>query len=72
MALEVPLIFQATLAAVGVSAVTHEDLVQEVNSLRETLDQNQRTLDAIQARLSTFKTNQTRTEAQLDLLTRMQ
>ena len=63
---------KATPAEVCVSAVVHEDLVQEVNSFRETLGQTQRTHDAIQARLSTFETNQTRTEAQLDLLIRMQ
>ena len=63
---------QAMPAAVSVSAAAHGDLVQEVNSLCETLSQTQRKLDAMQARLSPFETNQTRTEAQLDLLIRMQ
>ena len=63
---------QATLVAVGVSAAAHESLVHEVNSLRETLGRTQRTIDAVQARLSTFETIQTRTEVQLDLLIQMQ
>ena len=57
--------------AVGVSAAAHEALVHEVNGLRETLGQTQRTPDAVQARLSTFGTSQTRMEVQLDLLIRM-
>uniref|UniRef100_M4BY86 Uncharacterized protein n=1 Tax=Hyaloperonospora arabidopsidis (strain Emoy2) TaxID=559515 RepID=M4BY86_HYAAE len=63
---------QETPVAVGVSAASHEALVQEVNSLRETLGQTQRTLDAVQARLSKFETSQKRVEVQLDLLIRMQ
>ena len=63
---------QATPVEVGVSVASHEALFHEVNSLRETLGQTQRTLDAVQARLFTFETSQTRTEAQLDLLIRMQ
>ena len=54
------------------SAAAHETLVHKVNSLRETLDQTQRTLDAEQGRLSTFETIQTRMEVQLDVLIRMQ
>uniref|UniRef100_M4C4B7 Uncharacterized protein n=1 Tax=Hyaloperonospora arabidopsidis (strain Emoy2) TaxID=559515 RepID=M4C4B7_HYAAE len=61
---------QSTPAAFGVLAAAHEALVHEVNSLRETLGQTQRTLDAVQARLSTFETIQTRMEVQLDLLIR--
>ena len=67
--LEVPLL--APMAA-GVLAVAHAALVQEVNSLRDNLGQTQRTLDVVQAFLSTFETNQTRTEAQLDPLIRIQ
>ena len=63
---------QATPAAVGVSAAAHKELVQEVSRLRETLGQTQRTLDVLQARLSTFKTSQTRMKVQLDFLIRMQ
>ena len=68
----VPLARQATPAAVGVSSASHEALGYEVKSLRGTFGQNQRTLDAVQARLSTFERSRTRMEVQLDLLIRMQ
>ena len=54
------------------SAAAHANLVHEVNSLRKTLNQTLRTLDAVQDRLSTFETSQKRMEVQLDLLVRMQ
>ena len=63
---------QATLVETGVLAAAHATLVHEVNSLRETLGQTQRTLGAVQALLLTFETSQTRTEMQIDLLIRMQ
>uniref|UniRef100_M4C2D5 Uncharacterized protein n=1 Tax=Hyaloperonospora arabidopsidis (strain Emoy2) TaxID=559515 RepID=M4C2D5_HYAAE len=53
---------QATPVAVGVSAAAHEALVQEVKCFLETLGQTQSTPDAVQARLSTFETIQTRME----------
>ena len=65
------LVGQAMPVAVSVSAAANEALVHEVNSLRETLGQTQRTLDAVQARLSKFETSQKRVEVQLDLLIRM-
>ena len=63
---------QATPVASGVLAAAHAALVQTVNSLRETSNQTKSTLYAMQARLWTFETSQTRTESQLDLLIRMQ
>ena len=62
----------ATPVAVGVSAADHVNLVQEVNSLRETLGQTQRMNDALQDRVKALETSQTRMEAQLDLLIRIQ
>ena len=53
------------------SAAAHKALVREVNSLCETLGRTQRTLDAVQAHLSTFEMSQTRMEVQLDLLIRI-
>ena len=58
--------------AVGVSDAAHEGLVDEVNSPCETLNQTQRTIHAVKARLSTFRTIPTLAEVQLDLLVRKQ
>ena len=68
--------------AVDVSAASHADLVKEVNTLRESLDQTQHALGEAQsrltklegnyARLQMMQTRQTRVEVQLDLLIRMQ
>ena len=60
-----------TPVSAGMSAAAHADLVHEVNSLRETLKQIQRTLDAVQDRLLTFETSQKRTETLHNLLTWM-
>ena len=56
----------------SVSAAEHAELVQEVNSLRETLGQTQRMNDALQDRVKALEMSQTRMEAQLDLLIRIQ
>ena len=57
--------YTATPVAVGVSAADLANLVQEVNNLRETLGQTQRTNVALQDRVKTLETGQTRMEAQL-------
>ena len=49
-----------------------EKLRHEVSCLRETLGKTQSALDATQARLQAMELGQTRMEAQLDLLIRMQ
>uniref|UniRef100_A0AAV1UTM7 Uncharacterized protein n=1 Tax=Peronospora matthiolae TaxID=2874970 RepID=A0AAV1UTM7_9STRA len=50
----------------------HEKLVLEVKGLQETLDKSQCMLDAMQSRLQAMEQAQTRNEAQLDLLVRLQ
>ena len=49
-----------------------EKLRHEVSCLRETLGKTQSALDATQARLQALELGQTRMEAQLDLLVRIQ
>uniref|UniRef100_A0AAV1TXD0 Uncharacterized protein n=1 Tax=Peronospora matthiolae TaxID=2874970 RepID=A0AAV1TXD0_9STRA len=76
------LAYQATPVAVGVSAESHAELVKKVEDLRETLGQTQNalgearsrlaTLEGDRARLQMMESLQTRVEAQLDLLIRMQ
>ena len=50
----------ATPVAVGVSAADHVNLVREVNSLRETLGQTQRTNVALQESVKALETGQKR------------
>uniref|UniRef100_A0AAV1TW54 Uncharacterized protein n=1 Tax=Peronospora matthiolae TaxID=2874970 RepID=A0AAV1TW54_9STRA len=76
------LAYQATPVAVGVSSEIHAELVKKVEDLGETLGQTQNALCEVQSRLETLEgdcarlqmmeSRQTRVEAQLDLLIRMQ
>ena len=56
----------------GVPVVDHEKLVLEVKGLQETLGKTQCMLDAMKSRLQAMERAQTRSEAQLDLLIRLQ
>ena len=56
----------------GVPIEDREKLVLEVNALRKTLSKTQSMLDAVQTRLQALERAQTRSEAQLDLLIRLQ
>ena len=56
----------------GVPVVDHEKLVLEVKGLQETLGKTQCMLYAMTSRLQSMERVQTRSEAQLDLLIRLQ
>uniref|UniRef100_A0AAV1T260 Uncharacterized protein n=1 Tax=Peronospora matthiolae TaxID=2874970 RepID=A0AAV1T260_9STRA len=62
----------AKSVAAGVSVEAHEKLVLEVKGLQEALGKSQCMLDAMQSRLQAMEQAQTRSEAQLDLLIRLQ
>uniref|UniRef100_A0AAV1TYI6 Uncharacterized protein n=1 Tax=Peronospora matthiolae TaxID=2874970 RepID=A0AAV1TYI6_9STRA len=63
---------RAKSVAAGVPVEAHEKLVLEVKGLQEALGKSQCMLDAMQSRLQAMKQAQTRSEAQLDLLIRLQ
>ena len=63
---------RAASVVAGVPAEDHARLVLEVNGLRETLGKTQSMLDAVLTRLQALERAQTRSEAQLDLLIRLQ
>uniref|UniRef100_A0AAV1TRQ9 Uncharacterized protein n=2 Tax=Peronospora matthiolae TaxID=2874970 RepID=A0AAV1TRQ9_9STRA len=63
---------RAKSVAAGVPVEAHEKLVLEVRGLQEALGKSQCTLDAMQSRLQAMEQAQTRSEAQLDLLIRLQ
>ena len=56
----------------GVPVEDHEKLANEVKCLHETLGKTQSMLDAMQARLQALERGLTRSEAQVDLLIRLQ
>ena len=82
MELETPFDYQAKPVAATASAGTREDLVREFRSLCGNSCQTLRAMDDVQsrlakleadhARLETLATSQTRVEAPLDVLIRMQ
>uniref|UniRef100_A0AAV1VAE5 Uncharacterized protein n=1 Tax=Peronospora matthiolae TaxID=2874970 RepID=A0AAV1VAE5_9STRA len=63
---------RATSVAAGVPVEAHEKLVLEVKGLQAALGKSQCMLDAMQNRLQAMEQAQTRSEAQLDLLIRLQ
>uniref|UniRef100_A0AAV1UXX0 Uncharacterized protein n=1 Tax=Peronospora matthiolae TaxID=2874970 RepID=A0AAV1UXX0_9STRA len=63
---------RAKSVAAGVPEEAHEKLVLEVKGLQEALCKSQCMLDAMQRRLQAMEQAQTRSEAQLDLLIRLQ
>uniref|UniRef100_A0AAV1T5X4 Uncharacterized protein n=2 Tax=Peronospora matthiolae TaxID=2874970 RepID=A0AAV1T5X4_9STRA len=63
---------RAKSVAAGVPVEAHEKLVLEVKGLQEALGKSQCMLDAMQSRLQAMEQAQTRSEAQLDLLIRLQ
>uniref|UniRef100_A0AAV1V5V6 Uncharacterized protein n=1 Tax=Peronospora matthiolae TaxID=2874970 RepID=A0AAV1V5V6_9STRA len=63
---------RATSVAAGVPVEAHEKLVLEVRGLQAALGKSQCMLDAMQNRLQAMEQAQTRSEAQLDLLIRLQ
>uniref|UniRef100_A0AAV1UKF2 Uncharacterized protein n=1 Tax=Peronospora matthiolae TaxID=2874970 RepID=A0AAV1UKF2_9STRA len=63
---------RAKSVAAGLPVEAHEKLVLEVEGLQEALGKSQCMLDAIQSRLQAMEQAQTRSEAQLDLLIRLQ
>uniref|UniRef100_A0AAV1UXX5 Uncharacterized protein n=1 Tax=Peronospora matthiolae TaxID=2874970 RepID=A0AAV1UXX5_9STRA len=63
---------RAKSVAAGVPVEAHEKLVLEVKGLQEALGKSQCMLDAMQSRLQAIEQAQTRSEAQLDLLIRLQ
>uniref|UniRef100_A0AAV1TGZ3 Uncharacterized protein n=1 Tax=Peronospora matthiolae TaxID=2874970 RepID=A0AAV1TGZ3_9STRA len=63
---------RAKSVAAGVPVEVHEKLVLEVKGLQEALDKSQCMMDAMQSRLQAMEQAQTRSEAQLDLLIRLQ
>uniref|UniRef100_A0AAV1TEQ5 Uncharacterized protein n=1 Tax=Peronospora matthiolae TaxID=2874970 RepID=A0AAV1TEQ5_9STRA len=63
---------RAKSVAAGVPVEAHEKLVLEVKGLQEALGKSQCMLDAMQRRLQAMEQAQTRSEAQLDLLIRLQ
>uniref|UniRef100_A0AAV1V6P6 Uncharacterized protein n=1 Tax=Peronospora matthiolae TaxID=2874970 RepID=A0AAV1V6P6_9STRA len=71
---QIPMSFQtqATSVAAGVPVEAHEKLVLEVKGLQAALGKSQCMLDAMQNRLQAMEQAQTRSEAQLDLLIRLQ
>uniref|UniRef100_A0AAV1UT00 Uncharacterized protein n=1 Tax=Peronospora matthiolae TaxID=2874970 RepID=A0AAV1UT00_9STRA len=58
--------------AAGVPVEAHEKLVLEVKGLQEALGKSQCMLDAMQSRLQAMEQAKTRSEAQLDMLIRLQ
>ena len=62
---------RATPVEAGVSKQVHADLVLELNCVRETLDQTQSALEAVQTNLQMMEQHQPRLEGQLDVLIRM-
>ena len=56
----------------GVPLADHEKPVLEVKGLQETLGKTQRMLEAMNSRLQAMERAQTRSEAQLNLLIRLQ
>ena len=63
---------RAVSVVAGVPVEDHERLVHEVKCLHETLGKTQSMLDAMQARLQALERGLTRSEAQVDLLIRLQ
>uniref|UniRef100_A0AAV1TFS4 Uncharacterized protein n=1 Tax=Peronospora matthiolae TaxID=2874970 RepID=A0AAV1TFS4_9STRA len=63
---------RAKSVAAGVPIRAHEKLVFKVKGLQEALGKSQCMLDVIQSRLRAMEQAQTRSEAQLDLLIRLQ
>uniref|UniRef100_A0AAV1T4L6 Uncharacterized protein n=1 Tax=Peronospora matthiolae TaxID=2874970 RepID=A0AAV1T4L6_9STRA len=63
---------RAKSVAAGAPVEAHEKLVLEVKGLQEALGKSQCMLDAMQRRLQAMEQAQTRSEAQLDLLIRLQ
>uniref|UniRef100_A0AAV1TJX2 Uncharacterized protein n=1 Tax=Peronospora matthiolae TaxID=2874970 RepID=A0AAV1TJX2_9STRA len=63
---------RAKSVAAGVPVEAHENVVLEVKGLQETLGKTQCMLAAMQIRLQAMEQAQTRSEAQLDLLIRLQ
>uniref|UniRef100_A0AAV1UMA8 Uncharacterized protein n=1 Tax=Peronospora matthiolae TaxID=2874970 RepID=A0AAV1UMA8_9STRA len=63
---------RAKSVVAGVPVEAHEKLVLEVKDLQEALGKSQCMLDAMQSRLQAMEQAQTRSEAQLDLLIRLQ
>uniref|UniRef100_A0AAV1U5P2 Uncharacterized protein n=1 Tax=Peronospora matthiolae TaxID=2874970 RepID=A0AAV1U5P2_9STRA len=63
---------RAKSVAAGVPVEAHEKLVLEVRGLQEALGKSQCMPDAMQSRLQAIEQAQTRSEAQLDLLIRLQ
>uniref|UniRef100_A0AAV1V303 Uncharacterized protein n=1 Tax=Peronospora matthiolae TaxID=2874970 RepID=A0AAV1V303_9STRA len=63
---------RANLADAGVPVEAHEKLVLDIKGLQENSVKTQCMLDAMQSRLQAMEQAQTRSEAQLDLLIRLQ
>uniref|UniRef100_A0AAV1UXM2 Uncharacterized protein n=1 Tax=Peronospora matthiolae TaxID=2874970 RepID=A0AAV1UXM2_9STRA len=63
---------RAKSVAAGVPVEAHEKLVLEVKGPQEALGKSQCMLDAMQSRLQAMEQAQNRSEAQLDLLNRLQ
>uniref|UniRef100_A0AAV1V0L5 Uncharacterized protein n=1 Tax=Peronospora matthiolae TaxID=2874970 RepID=A0AAV1V0L5_9STRA len=63
---------RAKSVAAGVPVEAHEKLVLEVSGLQEALGKSQCMMDAMQSRLQAMEQAQTQSEAQLDLLIRLQ
>uniref|UniRef100_A0AAV1VDB7 Uncharacterized protein n=1 Tax=Peronospora matthiolae TaxID=2874970 RepID=A0AAV1VDB7_9STRA len=63
---------RAKSVAAGVPVEAHEKLVLEVKGLQEAFGKSQCMLDAMQSRLKAIEQAQTRSEAQLDFLIRLQ
>uniref|UniRef100_A0AAV1VM56 Uncharacterized protein n=1 Tax=Peronospora matthiolae TaxID=2874970 RepID=A0AAV1VM56_9STRA len=63
---------RAASVAAGVPVAVHKKLVLEVKGLQETLEKTQCMLDAMKSRLQAMEHAQTRSEAQLNLLIRLQ
>uniref|UniRef100_A0AAV1UCM5 Uncharacterized protein n=1 Tax=Peronospora matthiolae TaxID=2874970 RepID=A0AAV1UCM5_9STRA len=63
---------RAKSVAAGVPVEAHEKLLFEVKGLQETLGKTQCMLDAMQSCIQAMEQAQTRSEAQLDLLIRLQ
>ena len=63
---------RAASGVAGVPLADHEKLVLEVKGLQETLGKTQYMLDAMNSRIQAMERAQTRSEAQLDLLIRLQ
>ena len=63
---------RAASVVVGVPKEEHEKVLLEMSGLRETLSKTQSALDATQARVQALESGNTRTDAHLDLLIRIQ